>query len=262
MCSWFESIHTCEQLVKLVVRINPQEYYSSIKSLISTCICTLNSLGFILVDLPRRGFPDDDEFFADSVDPWDQTEESPYDNIQGLTAAENNKEDSDTKSYLVLEPDGEFDEEMQDAGEEDDGYLAVNPEWLEEQWKLLSVQPWFRGNPRYTRDDATSELISAPPGSFVVRISQSQPGHYAISAKVTSGKIISMLILPSWAGRDSNAPGKTQYRLGSTSKLLFNTVPRLIKYFTENFYYKQERLRGSVVSEQQEGGYMLLAPTS
>ena len=42
---------------------------------------------------------------------------------------------------------------------------AVNPEWLEEQWKLLSVQPWFRGSKSYTRDDATGELREAAPGS-------------------------------------------------------------------------------------------------
>jgi hypothetical protein len=42
---------------------------------------------------------------------------------------------------------------------------AVNPEWLESQWELLSVQPWFRGEESYRRDDATRELATKPTGT-------------------------------------------------------------------------------------------------
>ncbi|EGD74060.1 hypothetical protein PTSG_05752 [Salpingoeca rosetta] len=206
------------------------------------------------------GFPDED-FFADGVDPWEEMGEPAYDNFNVAEAVQELGESGQPAGYLSVAPDGEYDASRAQPDGDDDGYLAVNPEWLEEQWKLLSVQPWFRGAQSYTRHDATTELAQAEPGTFVVRISQSQPGHYAISAKTTANKIVSMLILPSWAGADSTAPGHTQYRLGTASTLLFNTVPRLIKYYTENNYYMGERLKGEVVPEQQEGGYMLLAPT-
>ena len=158
--------------------------------------------------------------------------------------------------------------------DEDGGYLAVNPDWLEEQWSMLHAQPWFRGEKNYRRQDAIQELNDKAPGAswrtkdrggrnrnrcrlrscaehdlapmagtFVVRVSFSEPGHYAISAKSREGKVraqanpappratahadsrhvscrplqvLSMLILPSWAGPDSDAPGQTQYRLGTT----------------------------------------------
>ena len=47
----------------------------------------------------------------------------------------------------------------------------------------------------------------------------------------TGGKskaVESVLILPSFAGADSNAPGNTRYRFGTTEKKMFNTVPKLI----------------------------------
>lgn len=97
---------------------------------------------------------------------------------------------------------------------------------------MLSVQPWFRGDEKYARDDATKELRSKPPGTFVVRVSRSEPGHYAISAVRPKGSIVSMLILPSYAGPESIAPGRTQYRLGTHSRDLFNTVPKLLMYYT------------------------------
>eukprot|EP00055_Hartaetosiga_balthica_P018783 m.135356 g.135356 ORF g.135356 m.135356 type:complete len:225 (-) comp9941_c0_seq1:136-810(-) len=203
---------------------------------------------------------EEDDDFNDDL--WDNMEEDvDYDNFNTEEVAEEYEEDAQG-GYLGVEPDGEYDEARASApgDKEESGYLAVNPDWLEEQWKLLAVQPWFRGDETYNREDATRELSKTDPGSFVVRVSISQPGHYAISTKTKAGKIVSMLILPSWAGPNSNAPGQTQYRLGSTSKLLFNTVPKLIQYFCENNYYRGDSLKGDVIPEKQEGGYMLLAP--
>jgi hypothetical protein len=40
--------------------------------------------------------------------------------------------------------------------------------------------------------------LCRPSGTFVVRISYSEPGHYAISSKTRDNKIVSMLILPTW----------------------------------------------------------------
>ena len=55
--------------------------------------------------------------------------------------------------YLEMKPDveigdGELDgylklQAEQQAG--DTGYLAVDPDWLADQWDMLSTQPWFRG---------------------------------------------------------------------------------------------------------------------
>lgn len=94
-----------------------------------------------------------------------------------------------------------------------------------------------------------------PFGSFVVRVSQSEPGrsnssffvvarncppsqlmfpgHYAISSIQHKG-MDHMLILPSYAGPDSTAPGCTRYRLGTYSRDLFNTVPKLIAFYIDH----------------------------
>eukprot|EP00730_Choanoeca_flexa_P001281 TRINITY_DN10564_c0_g1_i10.p1 TRINITY_DN10564_c0_g1~~TRINITY_DN10564_c0_g1_i10.p1 ORF type:complete len:121 (+),score=16.64 TRINITY_DN10564_c0_g1_i10:297-659(+) len=76
-------------------------------------------------------------------------------------------------SYISVKPDGEW---MGDANiEVDDGYMAVNPDWLESQWELLNDQPWFRGAEDYRRDDATKELARAKTGTFVVRAKIASP---------------------------------------------------------------------------------------
>lgn len=69
-----------------------------------------------------------------------------------------------------------------------------------------------------------------------------------------------MLILPSYAGNDSGAPGNTRYRLGTYSRLLFNTVPKLVAYYIGHPYINTSRLKGEVVPEEQEGGYMMVDP--
>ena len=166
-------------------------------------------------------------------------------------------------SYLAVEPDGEYlDMEPEDA---DPGYLAVNPDWLEEQHHLLEHQPWFRGGDKYagySRKSATKELTKTAPGTFVVRVSQSEPGHYAISVMRKKGSITSMLILPSYGGADSIAPGHTVYRLGTYSKLIFNTVPKLLAYYIAHPYFDGEHLVGEVKPEaaSQGGGYILVSP--
>ncbi|EDQ92548.1 uncharacterized protein MONBRDRAFT_30924 [Monosiga brevicollis MX1] len=196
---------------------------------------------------------------ADGVDPFGDVMDTLDFDFKALEMMADQAQ-PENDSYLSVQPDGQWKGDRRPEATEESGYLAVQPEWLEGQWELLSSQPWFRGSDDYRRDDATRELAGQEAGAFVVRISFSQPGHYAISAKTSENKIVSMLILPTWAGPNSNAPGQTQYRLGSQSKLLFNTVPKLIKYYTENPYYHGNRLKGDVRPEQQEGGYIDVTP--
>jgi len=59
-----------------------------------------------------------------------------------------------------------------------------------------------------------------------------RPGHFALSVVQEGGQLDHMLVLPSYAGKDANAPGATRYRLGTYSKMLFNTVPKLCAYVT------------------------------
>lgn len=168
-------------------------------------------------------------------------------------------------AYMHVEPDEvvptNFDNPLYFQGKKptaDAGYLAVQPDWLSEQWDLLAEQPWFRGFMQ--RDDAMAELRTKSPGSFVVRVSNSEPGHYAISAVQFNSQMDHMLILPSYAGENTNAPGATRYRLGTYSKLLFNTVPKLIAYYIDHEYIDVRRLQGEVVAENQVGGYMDVNP--
>jgi len=172
-------------------------------------------------------------------------------------------------SYLAVTPDHVFTTEAEltgylemsaaDVGE-DGGYLAVDQDWLSDQWGLMAEQAWFRGDMR--RDAAKKELHKRPVGSFVVRVSQSEPGHFALSVVQEGGKLDHMLVLPSFAGKDSSAPGKTQYRLGTYSKLLFNTIPKLCAYYIGHPYIGNSRLHGEVIPEKQEGGYLSVAPNT
>eukprot|EP00045_Choanoeca_perplexa_P003870 m.34058 g.34058 ORF g.34058 m.34058 type:complete len:189 (-) comp12271_c0_seq2:1291-1857(-) len=158
-------------------------------------------------------------------------------------------------SYLELAPDGEY-LEMDEAGQEpvaDDSYLAVQPDWLDEQYTMLTTQPWFRKK-GFGRTQAEAELADKPIGSFLVRVS-SQEGNYAISVVRPGPNVEHMLVLPSYAGPNSTAPGKTQYRIGTYSTDLFNTIPKLIAYYIAHPYYQQEKLVGLVVPEEQDGGF-------
>jgi len=170
--------------------------------------------------------------------------------------------------YLEMKPDVEIGEDelqgylklqankaAQEGG--DTGYLAVDPDWLADQWDMLSTQPWFRGF--FDRSKANAELKGKDPGTFVTRVSTSQPGHFALSVVQDGGHIDHMLILPSYAG-DPSVPGNTRYRLGTYSRSLFNTIPKLVAYYIGHPYIDQYFLLGEVVPEKQEGGYMAIDP--
>lgn len=120
--------------------------------------------------------------------------------------------------------------------------------WLLKQWKEMDDQPWFQGFVK--RTDAVAQLQGKPIGTFLVRVSETKPGHYAISVSSLSG-VDQILILPSYAGRDPTAPGGTRYRLGPESRVLFNTVPKLIAYYLSKPYHQARgqpprMLQGSV----------------
>eukprot|EP00729_Bicosta_minor_P008169 gene8169-32321_t len=144
---------------------------------------------------------------------------------------------ADEMSYLQMEPA----EAEDDAGPEA-SYLEMTPDAVIEE------------------GDAKQKLDVSPPGTFVTRVSQSQPGHFALSVVQEGKHFDHMLILPSYAGNDSGAPGNTRYRLGTYSRLLFNTVPKLVAYYIGHPYINTSRLKGEVVPEEQEGGYMMVDP--
>jgi hypothetical protein len=131
------------------------------------------------------------------------------------------------------------------------------PEWLAHQWEVLHEQPWFRGF--CGRGEAESELKRNPSlGAFVVRVSESKPGHYAISVlqrdSKSRPKVEHMLVLPSYAGRDPSAPGGTRYRLGETSRYLFNSVSKLVAFYNSRPYHtNNNKLNGTVYEIQGEG---------
>eukprot|EP00040_Diaphanoeca_grandis_P028526 m.165344 g.165344 ORF g.165344 m.165344 type:complete len:1263 (-) comp31382_c0_seq1:71-3859(-) len=147
-------------------------------------------------------------------------------------------------------------EKMEDknrAGNKD--FEGDKPEWMMHQWDSLLGQPWFRGF--YGREQAQKELIQTKEaGSFIVRVSESKKGHYAISvlqkqkSKKDKFQVDHMLVLPSYAGRDPSAPGGTRYRLGENSRVLFNTVPKLLAYYIAHPYHKNNHhLKGRVNKE-------------
>eukprot|EP00729_Bicosta_minor_P013200 gene13200-1318_t len=142
-------------------------------------------------------------------------------------------------SYEFLEPDEEIpdDENVSDyisavahPGEEEEGaYDGLEPDWLEAQWDKLKTQPWFAGD--MNRVGAIEQLKDQDNGHFV----SSKEGHFALSV-VTNRRgskdgLEHLLIMPSFAGKDSNAPGNTRYRLGTGNHCLFNTIAKLIAYY-------------------------------
>lgn len=113
-----------------------------------------------------------------------------------------------------------------------DGYMAVDPLWLEHQHKLMKNMPWFRHH--FTRADASRDLHGQAQGAFLVRLS-SQAGHYAISVNM-GNKMENLLILPSWDATKSTK-GETLYRLGTRSVDLFVSIPDLLQYYVRKPFY-------------------------
>jgi hypothetical protein len=71
---------------------------------------------------------------------------------------------------------------------------------LLQQWKEMENQPWFEGFVK--RTDAVAQLQGKPPGTFLVRVSETKPGHYAISVASTDG-VDQILIMPLYGARFS-----------------------------------------------------------
>jgi hypothetical protein len=65
-------------------------------------------------------------------------------------------------------------------------------------------QPWFHG--QMSREEACDLLRGRRPGEFVVRVSGTNPGLYAISVMQPADHIEHMLILPSWVGAGACLP--------------------------------------------------------
>ena len=78
-------------------------------------------------------------------------------------------------------------------------YKAISPDWLTEQWNMMQAQAWFKDF--LSREEACALLDGQRPGTFVVRVSVSQPGHYAISVVQPKNHFEHMLILPSFVRR-------------------------------------------------------------
>ena len=78
-------------------------------------------------------------------------------------------------------------------------------------------------------------LKGTPSGSFLVRESSSQVGQFALSVvtnrRVAKEGLEHLLIIPSFAGTGSTAPGNTRYRLGTNNHAMFNTIAKLIAYY-------------------------------
>jgi len=163
-------------------------------------------------------------------------------------------------SYMAMEPDFTIEDDDVDAylktqakaGKKEIGYQGESEDWINEQHSLLEQQPWYKGD--IGRGDALKVLANKPRGSFLIRASQSQPGTYACS--VMDKKVDHMLLIPSFAGANSDTPGATRYRFGTKTKLLFNTVPKLVAYYIGHELHGTDlKLLGKVKVEDQEGGF-------
>jgi hypothetical protein len=170
-------------------------------------------------------------------------------------------------SYMAMEPDFELDEDMDmtqflakaaQQAKGDGNFQGMNDEWIEQQHGKLSKQPWYKGD--IGRKDALTVLKGKQDGAFLVRASQSQPGTYACSV-VDKGKVDHMLLLPSYAGPDAEAPGSTYYRFGTKTKRMFNTIPKLIAYYIgHELDGTKLQLKGEVLAENQAGGFLASTP--
>jgi hypothetical protein len=100
-------------------------------------------------------------------------------------------------------------------GLKDSDFDGQNAIWMEKKWELMKAQPWYRHDMK--REAVPNYLAGQPPGTFIVRPS-SRKGQFAISfvtppGYTAGGKkrlVENMLILPSFAGANSTAPGNTR----------------------------------------------------
>ena len=157
-----------------------------------------------------------------------------------------------TPDYVVQNSVTNFMKRAAEEGAADARYLGETEAWQRLQQHALVRQPWYRGS--RSRSQAHAELLDQPEGTFVVRYSTSRPGHYACSF-VEGHRVHNMLVMPSYAGKSHGSPGSTMYRFGTKSRLMFNTIPKLIAYYIGHPYEGTRRLRGTVEFEMQDGGF-------
>ena len=103
-----------------------------------------------------------------------------------------------------------------------------------EHWAPLEQQPWFRGSAN--RAEAQAELRNAAVGTFVIRTSESQPGHYVATVVQERVGIAHILIPPSGSSGDHAERGLTRYCFGLQSRTTFSAVPELIAYYLRHPY--------------------------
>ena len=177
---------------------------------------------------------------------------------------------SNVVADVVVAEESDLNEELSRAArlaEKDVEFKGNDATWVAEQHGRLEVQPWWR--PKHNRGDANKEFKKTKRGCFCVRPSETELGTYtyACSVSMGDGQMTHMLLLPSYAGKDSAAAGKTIYRFGSTSRLLFNSVTKLIAYYCGHCFVGRSRmngikLRGKVLHEEQAGGFTLTPASS
>lgn len=125
-------------------------------------------------------------------------------------------------------------------------YQAVDPSWLDSQHAKLANLSWFRDKGTCTAKDAVKELMGdGKQGHFLMRVLYGKEldtlhgnyvytGNYAISVRLEA-KVYSLLVLPSW-DPSMKADGQTLYRIGTRSKLLFESIPQLVEYYSKRFF--------------------------
>ena len=160
-----------------------------------------------ITDRPAADDSDDSEDWDvdDSDDPDDWEEDEVF---QSVTADVVISEAKDLKEELarlarLAENDFNFTTKKKE-------YQGNDTMWVAEQHELLFKQPWWRSD--HSRKDANSEFDRTKRGCFCVRPSETETGTYACSISMGDSKMKHMLLLPSYAGKESTAEGKTVCR--------------------------------------------------
>ena len=168
--------------------------------------------------------PNDPNFFmeeepsadSDSDDPDDWEEDEVFQAVRADVVVPETKDLQEELARLsrLAETDYDFTTKKKE-------YLGTDKQWVSEQHGRLEVQPWWR--PKHGRGDSNKEFKMTKRGCFCVRPSETELGTYACSISMGDSKMKHMLLLPSYAGKDSTAEGKTVYRFGTQSKLYVNS---------------------------------------